>query len=117
MALFDYFRSSYDLGEDFTETECQTVDIYPEEGGSLSFYWLDPSGQLWQTSYAGTHDFFPTTPEDGFRSRLKCCPNGKRGRVQPAYVTAYFNVTSSGSGKTMRLHMREGVLQDFVNNC
>jgi len=33
MGMFDYFRSSYDLGEQFTNVVCQTKDI--EEFGGI----------------------------------------------------------------------------------
>ena len=37
MGMFDYVRSSYDLGEHFTNTRCQTKDIEDDhrlsEGG------------------------------------------------------------------------------------
>ena len=36
MGMFDYFRSSYDLGEQFVDVECQTKDIEDGIGGTMS---------------------------------------------------------------------------------
>ena len=46
MGMFDYFRSSYDLGPHCTEVECQTKDMEDGLGGTMSQYWLDPAGYL-----------------------------------------------------------------------
>ena len=43
--MMDFFRSSYDLGEQFTDVELQTKDIEDYGiGGTMSQYWLDPHG-------------------------------------------------------------------------
>ena len=63
MGMFDYFRSSYDLGEQFTNVVCQTKDIEEGIGGTMTDYWLDPAGQLWYPSYRETHTF-ETIEED-----------------------------------------------------
>jgi hypothetical protein len=45
--------------------ECQTKDI--EEfgiGGTMTEYWLDPSGKLWCPNYTGTHTFEEITKDD-----------------------------------------------------
>ena len=55
MGMFDYFRSSYDLTPQFTNTICQTKDIEDGIGGTMTDYWLDPNGQLWYPTYHNTH--------------------------------------------------------------
>jgi hypothetical protein len=55
--MFDYVRSSYNLGEQFTNVECQTKDIEDCIGGTMSYFWIDPSGYLWCGDYKGTSTF------------------------------------------------------------
>ena len=57
MGMFDYFRSSYDLGEVFTDTCCHTKDIDDFSSGSMAQYWLSPDGQLYLIDYSHTADF------------------------------------------------------------
>ena len=57
MGMFDYFHSSYDLGETFTNVICQTKDIEEGYGGTMTDYWLDPAGRLWRPDYRDTHTF------------------------------------------------------------
>ena len=52
--MFDYVRSSYDLGEHFTNVECQTKDIEDCYSGTMSHFWIDPDGYLWCGDYTGT---------------------------------------------------------------
>jgi len=123
--MFDYFRSSYDLGEQFTNVECQTKDIEEGIGGTMTDYWLDPRGQLWYPSYAGCHTF--EIYEEG---HPKYDPNikwgnhewistGKHGKYQPHYITKYIEIyPAEWEGKwedwpRLRLHFRCGKLQDY----
>jgi hypothetical protein len=56
--MFDFVRSSYNLGEHFTDTELQTKDIEDYGiGGTMSHYWLSPGGQLYYIDYWKTADF------------------------------------------------------------
>ena len=56
--MMDFFRSSYDLGEQFTDVELQTKDIEDYGiGGTMSQYWLDPHGYLYYIDYSHTADF------------------------------------------------------------
>ena len=58
MGMFDYFRSAYDLGKQFTNVVCQTKDIEDFGiGGTMTDYWIDPTGQLWYANYIGCHTF------------------------------------------------------------
>jgi len=127
MSLFDYLRSSYDLGEQFTETELQTKDIEKGLGGTMTHYWLDPAGQLWKPDYTGTSTF-EAIEEDDPRYNTKILflnfewiPTGNRGRYAPYEITAYVEVypsTWKGSWEewpTLKLHFRQGKLQDYEN--
>ena len=127
MGLFDYVRSSYDLGEQFTNVELHTKDIEKDIGGTMTYYWLDPSGQLWYPSYIDTHTY-EEIPEDDERYNDKVkflnfewVPTGKRGKYQPHYITKYIEVyPSNWDGKwedwpRLRLHFRCGKLQDYEN--
>jgi len=128
MGMFDYFRSSYDLGEQFTNVVCQTKDI--EEygiGGTMTDYWLDPSGQLWRPSYLGTHTFEQITEDDDrYDSERKFLnfewiPTGQHGKYQPHPITKYIEVyPAEWKGKwedwpRLRLHFRYGILQEHID--
>jgi hypothetical protein len=125
MGMFDYVRSSYDLGEQFTNVECQTKDI--EEygiGGTMSHYWLDPHGYLYYIDYWQTADFVELKEGDEGYSEIGFLnfiwrPNGNHGKVTPWYLTKYIEVYPSdwkGEWKDwprLRLHFRCGKLVDY----
>lgn len=127
--MFDYLRSSYDLGEQFTNVTCQTKDI--EEfgiGGTMTNYWLDPSGRLWAPHYRDTHTF-EEIPEDDPRYSEKhkflnfeWIPTGNHGKYKLHEITKYIEVyPAEWKGEwedwpTLRLHFRYGILQDYSNN-
>jgi len=127
MGMFDYFRSSYDLGEQFTNVVCQTKDI--EEfgiGGTMTNYWLDPSGKLWCPHYRDTHTF-GEIPEDDerYNKRLRFInfewiPTGVHGKFKLHEITKYINVypaTWKGDWHdwpTLRLHFKDGTLQEYI---
>jgi len=123
--MFDYFRSSYDLGEQFTNVVCQTKDIEEGIGGTMTDYWLDPAGQLWYPSYRETHTF-ETIEEDDPRYEpekkflnFEWIPTGKHGKYQPHYITKYVEVYPAnwqGSWEDwprLKIHFRYGILQDY----
>lgn len=83
MGMFDYLKSDYDIGI-LTGRECQTKDM-DAEGGTMSFYWLDPVGNLWSTDYTGTAKI-------DISHKFKLIPTGTRGKVYPAYVTGKYQV-------------------------
>lgn len=99
MGMFDYFRSSYDLGSQFTNIICQTKDIEDYGiGGTMTDYWLDPSGLLWYPSYTGCHTFqeygqlHPEyDPVHKWRN-FKWIPTGVHGKYQPHLITKYVEV-------------------------
>jgi hypothetical protein len=64
MAMFDYLKSSYDLGEQFTNVECHTKDIEDYGiSGTMTHFWISPDGYLWCGDYKGTSTF-ETIEED-----------------------------------------------------
>jgi hypothetical protein len=84
MGLFDWFRSSYDLGEEFTETTCQSKTFNEEYKGFLDLYWLDPSGRLWVIDEANTYDILES---DQALLGLEWVPNGTHGKVKPCQIS------------------------------
>lgn len=123
--MFDYFRSSYNLGEHFTEVECQTKDIEEGIGGTLSQYWLDPAGYLYQIDYYNTANFVELKEgDDGYNEERKFLnfrwiPNGNRGKVRLHPLTKYIRVYPAqwdGEYKDwpeVRLHFIYGRLANF----
>lgn len=125
MGMFDYFRSSYDLGEQFTNVVCQTKDIEDGIGGTMTDYWVDPNGQLWYPSYINTHTLEEIGKTDSrYNAKIaflnfELIPTGKHGKYQPFYITKYIEVyPANWEGKwedlpRLRIHFKNGILQDF----
>jgi len=125
--MFDYFRSSYDLGEQFTNTECQTKDIEEGYGGTMTHYYLDPSGYLCYGDYTGTSTFEEISKDDERYSdkhlflNFEWVSTGQKGKYKVHPITKYISVYPSGwTGEwkewpTLRLHFIQGKLQDFEN--
>ena len=125
MGMFDYFRSAYDLGEQFTNVVCQTKDIEEGIGGTMTDYWLDPAGQLWYPSYRETHTFevydegHPKYDPNIKWGNHEWIPTGKHGKYRPHYITKYLEIHPESWGgewedwPRMRLHFKYGKLQDF----
>ena len=124
--MFDYLRSSYDLGEEFTEVELHTKDI--EEygiGGTMSHYWLDPHGYLYVIDYSHTADFVELKEGDeGFNDKKSFLnftwkPNGNKGKVSPWLITKYVEVyPSTWDGQwedwpRCKIHFKYGRLMDY----
>lgn len=84
MGMFDWFRSSYDLGEPFTETTCQSKTFNERYRGFLELYWLDPSGRLWVVDEANTYDILES---DDALLGLEWVPNGTHGKVKPCTIS------------------------------
>jgi len=126
VGLFDYVRSSYNLGEHFTDTELQTKDMERYIGGTMSNYWIDPSGQLFLIDYRDTQDLIekPAPILDSpkwWNFPFKYQPNGNHGKVSPVYLTDYVVVyPSNWKGKDenwpeCRIHFKLGKIQDYDN--
>jgi len=127
MGLFDYFRSSYNLGEQFTNVTCQTKDIEDGIGGTMTDFWLDPAGVLWRPDYVGTSTF-ETIPEDDPRYSEKFAflnfewiPTGQHGKFVQHEITKYVEVYPAEweleweNWPRLRLHFKSGILQDYEN--
>ena len=125
MGMMDYFVSSYNLGEQFTNVELQTKEIEDGIGGTLTTYWLDPKGVLWYPDYNGTNTF-EIIPEDDPRYNEKhpflnyeWVPTGQHGKYQVHPITKYVEVyPERWEGEwedwpRLKLHFKNGVLQDY----
>ena len=125
MGMFDYFRSSYDLGEEFTDLECQTKDIEEGYSGTMSQYWIDPAGYLYVIDYSHTQDltiYNPGDPEyDAERKLLnfQWKPNGKHGKIRLHPITKYIEIyPAKWEGQwedwpRCRIHFKYGRLMDY----
>jgi hypothetical protein len=125
--MFDYLRSSYDLGKQFTNTELQTKDIEDGIGGTMSQYWISPDGVLYYINYSYTADFVELKEgDDGYDEERKFLnfvwiPNGNHGKISPWMLTKYIEVYPAlWEGKwedwpRLKLHFKYGKLQDYVN--
>lgn len=126
--MFDYLKSSYDLGPQFTNVTCQTKDIEDYGiGGTMSTYWISPSGGLYYLDYAHTVDFVEIKEDDEEYNdkhlwcNFKWVPNGSHGKVTPWRITKYIEIHIpewKGPWETWprcRLHFVEGKLQDFMH--
>jgi len=126
MGMFDTFRSSYDLGQ-FTNVLCQTKDIEDGIGGTMTDYWVDPSGLLWYGEYSGTHDFViiekddPRYDPDRSFLNFEWIPTGKHGKYRVHPITKYVEVyPANWEGKwedwpRLRIHFRYGRIQDYTD--
>lgn len=106
---------------------CQTKDIEDGIGGTLTDYWVDPSGLLWYPEYRDTHDFVIIEEDDPrydpARSFLnyEWIPTGKHGKYRPHEITKYIEIyPESWKGKwedwpRLRLHFRYGKIQDYTD--
>jgi hypothetical protein len=125
MGMFDYLRSSYNFGPQFTDVELQTKDIEEGYGGTMTHYYLDKSGLLWYPDYTGTSTFEEIPKDDERYSdkhlflNFEWIPTGQKGKYKVHPITKYISVYPSGwSGEwekwpTLRLHLIQGKLQDY----
>ena len=125
MGMFDYFRSSYDLGPELTNVSCQTKDIEDGIGGTMTDYWLDPSGLLWYPSYIGcsTMEIYeeghPKYDPDRKWLNFEWIPTGVHGKYQPCMITKYVEIYTSTWGGAWedwpraKIHFKYGRLMDY----
>lgn len=125
MGMFDYFRSSYDLGPQLTNVECQTKDIEDGIGGTMTQYWLDPAGYLYYIDYSHTADlkiYEPGDPEyndDRKWLNFEWVPNGTRGKVKLFPLTKYVEIYTAMWGGAWedwpraKIHFKYGRLMDY----
>ena len=101
MGMFDYVRSSYDLGEQFTNVECQTKSIEEGYGGTMSHFWIDPVGYLWCGDYMGTSAFKIIEKDDPRYNdkhlflNYEIIPTGVHGRYSVYPITKYVEIYPS----------------------
>ena len=120
MGLFDS-RSSYNLGEHFTNVELQTKGL----ACAMCRYWIAPDGSLYELTYRETHDFEEINEDDerydpkrGFLN-FEWIPTGKHGKVEPCDVTDYVEVYPSlwdgewEDWPRCMIHFKRGKIQDF----
>jgi len=125
MGMMDYLRSSYDLGEQFTNTRLQTKDIEDGIGGTMSQYWISPDGVLYHIDYSHTADFVERQEGDeGYNKERKflnfhLVPNGNHGKIRPWMITKYIEVYPEqwegdwAEWPRLKLHFKYGKLQDY----
>ena len=98
MGLFDYVRSSYNLGEQFTNVECQTKDIEEGYGGTMSHFWIDPAGYWWVGDYRETSTFEIIEKDDPRYNdkhlflNYEWIPTGVRGKYRVHAITKYVEI-------------------------
>jgi hypothetical protein len=109
MGLYDTIRSSFDLGEEFTDKDLQTKDIQDCIGGTLDFYWIDNVGRLFLVDISETADPIKTNSDFPL---FKWIPNGNHGKVTPVYITKYIEVYDNPY-KRCKIHFKCGIVQDF----
>ena len=126
--MFDYFRSSFDLGPQFTNVTCQTKDIEEGIGGTMSLYWLDPAGYLYLIDYSHTQDLKIYEPGDPGYSEERAwmnfewVKNGKHGVVRLHPITKYIEVHPENwkgpwqDWPRCRIHFKYGRLMDYETN-
>jgi hypothetical protein len=96
--MFDYIRSSYNLGEQFTNVECQTKDIEEGYSGTMSHFWIDPAGYLWVGDYRGTSTFEiiekddPRYDPERHFLNFEWIPTGQHGKYQVHPITKYIEI-------------------------
>jgi hypothetical protein len=125
VGMFDYLKSSYDLGPTFTNVELHTKNIEEDYGGTMSHFYIDPAGYLWVGSYAGTSTL--EIYEEGdprYNPKFKWAnhewiPTGEHGKWRVFPLTKYVEVYPSqwdgawGNWPRLRLHFKSGKLQDW----
>jgi len=124
VGMFDWVRSSYPLGENFSGN-CQTKDIEEGIGGTMSQYWINPDGQLCLIDYSHTADFVELKEGDeeyddkrGWLN-FQWVPNGTHGKVRAWNITKYVVIYPQnwkGDWKDWpecRIHFKNGIIQDY----
>jgi hypothetical protein len=124
--MFDYLKSSYDLGPQFTDVILQTKDIEDFDiGGSLSNYWISPDGLIWVGDYTGTSNFEIIEEGDPEHNDKFLWRNhrwrrtGVHGKWHVHPITKYITIYPAqwdGAWEDwprLRLHFKSGQLQDF----
>jgi len=124
VGMFDWVKSSYSLPEPFMGIN-QTKDIEEGYGGTMSHFWLDPTGYLWCGNYEGSSTFEiiekhdPRYDRDRKFLNYEWIPTGKHGKYRVHSITKYIEIyPEQWKGKwedwpRLRLHFKCGKLQDY----
>ena len=124
MGLFDWVKSSYPLPEPFMGLN-QTKDIEEGYSGTMSNFWIDPSGYLWVGDYAGTStmeiikDDDPRYNPSALFLNYEWIPTGKHGKYKVHPITKYIEIyPAEWSGAwdewpRSKIHFKYGKLQDY----
>ena len=125
MGMFDWVKSSYNLGEQFTNVVCQTKDIEEGYSGTMSHFWIDPAGYLWVGDYRGTSNMevyeegHPKYDPDRKWLNFEWIPTGQHGKYRVHTITKYVEIyPSNWEGQwedcpRLRLHFKYGKLMDY----
>ena len=125
MGMFDYVRSSYNLGEQFTNVECQTKDIEEGYSGTMSHFWIDPAGYLWVGDYRGTSTFEiiekddPRYDPERHFLNFEWIPTEKHGKYRVHAITKYVEIypaTWDGQWEDWprcRIHFKYGKVVEY----
>lgn len=125
MGMFDYLKSSYNLGEQFTNVELHTKDIEEGYSGTLSHFWIDPAGYLWCGDYKGTATFETIEKDDPRYSdkhlflNYEWIPTGVHGKYRVHPLTKYIEVyPSTWDGQweewpRCRIHFKYGRVVEY----
>lgn len=115
MGMFDEVKCSAPIGE-LTNVLTQTKDISDDywEGGTMSFYWIDPSGYLWATDYSNSYDF------QLIGTRYTPVKNSNRGKIYQLPITKsieiyHYTIQPDGyvEGVICDLNLSQGRLVDY----
>ena len=121
MGLYDDIRSSYDLGEQFTNVPMQTKGL----ACAMCSYWIAPDGCLYEITHRETHTFEDIKEDDErYDSKhlflnYEWIPTGKHGKVEPCYITDYVEIYpaqwngSYDDWPRCRIHFKYGRVMDF----
>ena len=122
MSLFDYIRSSYNLGKDFTNVELYTKDL----GQTMTHHWIDPSGQLFVIDDRNVYDIldnpsFANKAKDRWMDPFIYVPNGNHGKISPLYVTKTIVIYSPkwegedyADWPECKIQFKQGTIQEFT---
>jgi len=125
MGMFDWVKSSYNLGEHFTNIECQTKDIEEGYSGTMSHFWIDPAGYLWVGDYRGTSTFEiiekddPRYDPERHFLNYEWIPTGQHGKYQVHPITKYVEIYPSNwkghydDWPRCRIHFKYGRVVEY----
>lgn len=117
MGMFDYLHSSLHLFDDESDKDLQTKDFEC----SMSNYWLNPHGQLYQVNYLNTYRLIENAKSTDWRDFFKWQPTGNKGVVTPYMKTTLARVYPSkwnekdGDWPELHLYFRFGQLKEIVS--